>query len=54
MQTKPAGQRGHVPELAEMDAETEQAMLVQWQRRARAFAWACGVRLDRTAICDED
>ena len=54
MQTKPTRQRGQLPELADLDAETEQALLAQWQRRARAFAWACGTRVDQAGVRDED
>ena len=42
------------PALADPDAETEQALLAQWQRRARAFAWACGMRVDRVGVTDDD
>lgn len=45
---------GMTPEVADPDDRTEQARLVHWQRRARAFAWACGLRVDRTASHDED
>ena len=51
MQTK---QASPMPERVDRDAETEQAMLAQWQRRARAFAWACGMRVDRVGVRDED
>lgn len=50
MQTTPCTP---VPEPTDIDPRTEHAKLARWQRRAHAFAWACGIKLARVDGRDE-
>jgi adenine phosphoribosyltransferase len=54
VRAQPLGQRRQVPELAQVDALLEQAMLVQGQRGAAALGFAGGrVGLDRIVVGDQ-
>src|SRR6185437_3364051 len=51
---EPIGELGEIPDLAEIDAELEQAMRVQGQRRAMVLlARPRGKALDRVIVGDE-
>src|SRR5215469_12320002 len=54
MGAQPIGELGKIPELAEIDAEAEEAMRVERKGGARrAVAIARGMRLDRVIVGDE-